>query len=348
MGQKILNNWRVITATLFSVFLVFSAYVLARGIESPLTASASMETELLKAIAVKDSDSDGLSDWEEVLYATDAQNSDSRNLGMTDGEAVEQGLIVPKASTRQVAATSTTVVNPINYAAEGLTPPTEGTVTDAFAKHFFGLYLTAKEANGGNDLTPEQTSALVEQSMTQFIQNFKPSADFKKASDLKISGTGPEALRTFAATAEALLAQYKNTGTAKTDLQYLQDFVLNNDATALPQLASIAKSYRDFATALAKLPVPVELVESDLAIINAIMRLSEINSDFSRIDADPIVAMLALQQYAPTELSAGQAFTELASIYRTAGVVLKGGEPGASFVNAMANLSAQGAGATNP
>src|SRR3990167_5251431 len=96
MGQ-ILQNWRVITAILFSAVLIVGAFVLARGIESPSSAQASEETALLHAIATKDSDSDGLPDWEEALYGTDPHNQDSFHLGMSDGEAVAKGLIVPKA-----------------------------------------------------------------------------------------------------------------------------------------------------------------------------------------------------------------------------------------------------------
>jgi hypothetical protein len=340
MGQKILTNWRVITATLFSAVLVFSAYVLARGIEFPATAEASDQSELLQAIAARDSDSDGLTDWEEVLYGTDAHKSDSRNLGTTDGDAVAKGLIVPRAVADVPVATSTAVVNPINYAAEGLTPPTEGTVTDAFAKNFFGLYVSAKQANGGIDLTPEQTDALVEQSMTQFIQNFTPTADFKKISDLQLTRTDPGALRTFAIAAEAVITKYKNAEATKSDLEYFQDLIMGEDATAGEHLVSLSKSYRNSAVALAQIPVPSELAPSYLVIINVIMRMSEIDADLSRVNTDSIAAMLALNQYSSTDLLVQQAFTELARVYASEGVVLASGTPGAAFVNVMSDVEA--------
>ena len=64
MGQ-ILSNWRVLTATFFAVVLIIGAYMLARNTKSPPLALASAETALLQAIAARDSDGDGLPDWED-------------------------------------------------------------------------------------------------------------------------------------------------------------------------------------------------------------------------------------------------------------------------------------------
>lgn len=326
MERGITNNWRILAATLFSAVLVVGAYLFARGVGSPTSAQASTETALLQAIASKDSDADGLPDWEESLYGTDAHNPDSFKLGMTDGEAVEKGLIVPKAIADMSVATST---------------PVDSTLTSAFAKTFFSLYLTAKQANGGVDLSADQAGALADQAMEQLSQNFVPTTDFKETSDIKISGTGPEALRSFAATAEAVIKKNAVDGVTKSDIEYLQDAVQGDDATATEHLATLAKAYRNSTVGLAALSVPAELAAAHLAIVNSLMRLSEIYNDFARVDTDPLAAMLALEQYAQTELAAEQAFRTLASAYSAADVVLPAGTPGAAFVNLMADITAR-------
>ncbi|MCR4276365.1 MAG: thrombospondin type 3 repeat-containing protein [Candidatus Parcubacteria bacterium] len=328
MGQ-ILQNWRVLGATLFSVILVIGAYVLARNVEAPSIAQASTETALLQAIATKDSDSDGLPDWEEALYGTDPHATDTFHLGMTDGEAVAKGLIVPKAIADIQIATSTPAGN-------------DSSLTSVFAKSFFALYLSAKQANGGADLTADEASALADQAMSQLSQNFAPTIDFKTASDIKVSGTGPDALRAFAIAAEAVLKKNKNDATMS-DLEYLQSAVEGNDATATAHLASLAKAYRDSAAGLAVLPVPKELATIHLAIVNSIMRLSEIDTDFARVDTDPLAAILALQQFSRTDLAGAQAFTALADVYAAESVILSAGMPGAAYVNLIAN-----AGRTTP
>jgi hypothetical protein len=339
MGQ-ILGNWRTISAVSFAFVLIAGSYLFTKGIEFPNVAQASTEAALLQAIATKDSDSDGLPDWQEALYGTDPHKTDSLNLGITDGDAVAKGLIVPKAIA-DVAGTpsSAPLDTTVDYASEGLTPPSPNTLTDAFAKTFFTLYLSAKETNGGNDLTSDQTTSIAEQAMTQFAQTITPTADFKETADIKISGRGPDALRTYAISAEAILLKNKTDATMS-EVEYLGRAIESGDPSASVHLAALAKAYRNTAVGLAALPVPEEIASQMLSIINAVMRLGAIDDDFSRANEDPLTAMLALQQYPPTELSAEHAFAALADTYTANGVVLPNGTPGASFVNIIPNLTA--------
>src|SRR3989344_2462375 len=91
------GQWRVLCAMLFATVLIGGAFFMGRGTKVSNVAEASGESSLLAAVATQDSDHDGLPDWEEALYGTDPKNADSKDLGMTDGEAVAQGLIVPRA-----------------------------------------------------------------------------------------------------------------------------------------------------------------------------------------------------------------------------------------------------------
>lgn len=333
---RILENWRIPSAALISAVLIVVAYGFARGVENPSSAQASEEAALLQAIATRDSDADGLPDWEEALYGTDPKVSDSRHLGMTDGEAVAKGIIIPKAIADISVTTSSSdksaIVDP------SLPPaPADGTLTAVFAKNFFTHYIVAKQNNGGTDLSPSGVQKVADETLNSLAQSITAAPDFKSATDIKVSGTGPEALLAFAIAAEAALKK-NATDATMSDLQYLQAYVENNDASALGHLSSLAKAYRNSAAGLAQLSVPIELASVDLAIVNSVMRLSEIYNDFSRIDTDPLAAVYALQQYPQTELNAEHAFTTLANIYAAAGIVLPNGTPGASFVNIMANI----------
>lgn len=328
MGQ-ILQNWRVLAAILFSVVLVVGAYLLARSVESPPVAQASEETALLQAIATKDSSGDGLPDWEKVLYGIPitSTTTDYFHLGMTDGEAVAQGLIVPKAVADIPTATST---------ADASTYAGEGTLTSAFAQNFFALYLQAKQANGGTDLTADQTNTLADEAMSELSQSFTMASDFKTAGNITVSRTGPDALRNFAVAAEAVFK--KDTSTATTsEIQSLQDAVENGDTGALAQLAADAQIYQTYADDLAALPVPQELAITDTALVNAMLLRSEVDDDLAQMNTDPLTAMVALQQFSQTESTFYSVFSDIAAIYTSSGVILPNGTPGASFVNFIAN-----------
>ncbi len=343
MGQ-IIRNWQVLAATLFSTVLVVGVYMLARSVESPRTAEASAESALLQAIATKDSDGDGLSDWEEALYGTSSTVTDTFKLGMADGAAVARGLIVPKATADIPIATS----SPSTIGSDGLgDAPAEGTLTAAFAKTFFTLYLAAKQANGGADLSESDMANVANEALNSLASVIAAAPDFKSAKDLTIQGAGAEALREFAVQAEAVLM--KNTsGASKSEIFYLQDAVQNNDAEALTHMASIAKQYRDSAVGLAVLPVPAELAADHLALINAMMRVSGITTDFARVNVDPLATMLALKQYPQAVLALGTAFIHIGTIYKTVGISLPAGAPGASFVNLITDVANEQQAAQKP
>ena len=338
MGQ-ILRNWRVLAATLFSVVLIMSAYALARGVAAPPVAQASTETALLQAIATRDSDGDGLPDWEEALYGTDARNQDSFHLGMTDSEAVAKGLIVPKAIA-DVPTTSSIPAGRVITDPSLPSAPAEGTLTAAFAKNFFTLYINAVQQTPDGNLSQADMQSVASAALAELAQSVTLAPDFKSMQSLTVTGSGPEAMKAFAVSAEAVFLANKGTAT-NTETVYLQKAIEDNDTTALPQIASIAKVYRSVATGLAVLPVPAELANDGLALINAMARMSEITEDFTRVNDDPIATMLALQQYPQAVQNLGNTFIRIGNIYKTAGVSFQKGEPGASFVNLVANIAAK-------
>ncbi len=333
---RILENWRTICASLFAVMLVVGAYVFARGIESPPTAQASTESELLKAIATKDSNGDGLPDWQKALYGIplNSGTTDYFHLGMTDGEAVAKGLIVPKAVADIPVATSPSVT----VDTDGLPPaPAEGTLTAAFSQSFFTLYLQAKQNAGGADLTDLQLKDIANQALSLLSSSVASVADYKKPADLAQSLSGADALTTFAVTAEALLRKNSNNATT-TELVYLK-YAENGDTVALTKIGAMAKSYRDSAVGLAMLAVPPELASADLELVNALMRMSKILNDFTLLNTDPLAAMLALTQYSTSIQGIAKAFTDIGIVYSVSGVHLPLGAPGASFVNLMSDVS---------
>ncbi len=336
MGETVSLNWRVLAAALFSAVLVVGAYMLAKGIESPPIAQASTEAALLQALATRDSNNDGLPDWQNVLYGIplESATADYFNLGMTNGEAVARGLIVPKAIADMRVATSSgepVIVDP------SLPPvPAEGTLTEAFARSFFTLYLSAKQANGNTELSTNQVETLAGQALISLSSLIGTAPDYKSANELIVQGSGADALKAFAASAEAVIVKNKKTSDAtKNEIFYLQDAVERNDGNALSHLASLAKMYRDTAVGLAALPVPSELAAGGLALINALMRASGIASDFARVNTDPLAAMLALEQYVQLDQSLVQTFAAISSVYAAADITLPEGTPGALFLNTV-------------
>lgn len=331
--EQIREHWRVLASILFSSMLIIGMYLIVRDAGSPAPVQASTESALLQAIATKDSDGDGLPDWEEALYGADPHSTDSFHLGMTDGEAVSRGLIVPKAVAEIPMASSTSSFN-------SEAPPAEDSLTAAFAKIFFSLYLSAKQESGNGNLSEQDMQKVASDALKSLSSSIAPSPDFKSAKDLNIAGSGAEALKEFAIKAEAVLT--RNTANATTsEINYLKNAILNDDTSAFPHIASIAKTYRDSAIGLAVLPVPSELATEQLALINSLMRLSKITNDFTHVNDDPLVTILAIQQYSQAIQELGNAFIHIGKVYANAGISLSSGSPGASFVNVIKDIAAE-------
>ena len=336
MGQNTSLNWRIIGATLFSLVLVVGAFLLARGIGSPPLAEASVETALLEAIATRDSNGDGLPDWQGALYGIplDSPTTDYFNLGMTNGEAVARGLIVPKAVADIAVATSSDQSVIVDPSLPSTSP--EGTLTDTFAKNFFALYVSAKQANGGVQLSQTQIDTLAGQALGSLASMVIIAPDYKSAGDLTVSDSGADALKAFAASAEAIIQKNRNaTDATKNEILYLQDVVQDGDTSALSSLVAVAKRYRDTAVGLAALPIPTELSAHTLALINQIMRSSGIASDFARVNTDPLAAMFALEQYVLVSQAANETLATIGEVYAAAGVTLPVGSPGALFLTTL-------------
>jgi hypothetical protein len=329
---RILRNWRIGTAVLFALVLVVGSYLASRG---PV-ARASTESELLGALATRDSDADGLKDWEEALYGTSPTNPDTRGLGMNDGEAVKNGLIVPKAIADVAVATSTLDTD---FSVDGVPPPADGTLTAAFAQSFFATYLSAKEAKGDAELTEAELQDISSEALSALSATIKAAPNFKTEKDINVSGAGAAALSQYAATAEGVLLS--NRGPAAGELSYLKILIEEKDPRAIEMLVALSKMYRQTAIGLSQIEVPQEVVSDHVLLVNAYMRLSEIINDFARANVDPLAGALALQLYPEAVLALGNAYKQIGALYERMAIVLPTGTSGAAFVH-MANAIPKG------
>ena len=345
------QQWGLLSAITLAVGMIAGAYFLAAGTLAPHQASASDTSALLKAIATRDSNGDGLPDWEKVLYGipVNATTTDYFHLGMTDGEAVARGLIVPQALTPSASTTTNSTSTSKILTNLSLPPaPKNETLTAAFARNFFTIYLNEKRANNGAPLSQAQMNKVSKEALGELSQAVAAAPNFKSAKDLTVSGSGAAAMKAFAVSADAILR--KKTGIATTsEIVYLKQALANKNSDALSYIASISKTYHDSAIGLSVLPVPKELAPEDLALINAFSRMGDITNDFTKVNTDPLATLLALEQYPKAVLALGNAFIGISSVYIAAGVSIPAGNPGSAFITFIPNLArSQATSSTKP
>lgn len=319
----------IVIASVIAAGLVLSAVLLSGPLPFHLArANAESTHDLLVTYAAKDSDNDGLPDWEEALYGTNPANPHSVNPSLTDGDAVAQGLVAPK-----FASATTTPVDTSSIPGVDAAP---STLTDQFARQLFSQYLSER---GGTQPTPEDIATFVEQGVANLEQTQSVPDAYRQA-DIRASGSGPDALLSYAAAAEQAFAAHA-VQLPESEVDYFGDAVQKNDTAKLQQVRQIGAAYTATAKAYAAVAVPSEAAVPHLALANALARLGEDITDMSTLESDPLRAYLGLAKYQNDEPKLTKALATLYAVYASEEVVVPDGTTGSSFYHALSSAGQQ-------
>lgn len=323
----------IVIASVIAVLLVGGAYALSGPL--PFTTpkvDAQSSEELLKAYALKDSDSDGLKDWEEELYGTDPQNAHSHQADLTDGEVVAKGILTPKS----VAPSEPD----LNFPG---TPAAPSSLTERFSQKFVGQYLLTR---GTNPPTDEEMLRFVTSAVNELAAQATSTPTYTATDAIVISENTHETFTSYAINAEAAITSVA-VKSGKTELAYLQEALENNDNSALEKLKEIADGYKAMAKALMNVPVPSSLLPEHVALANSFMYMSDATRDLTVFSDDPIRAFVGLGVYRSRLLDLSQVFINLDGIFTESDVTFTQGQPGFIFTSMLKGGAAIKASDTN-
>ncbi len=223
----------------------------------------------------KDTDEDGIPDWEEGLYGTDPTKKETTQ-GVPDSTAI--------ANLKASGENSSTGKN---------LGPENLTKTDQFSRDLFAT-VAATTQNGSLDQT---TADQITSSLADKVQNSKPRKVYLLA-DIEITNdNSAQAVKKYNDALDNILIKYPVKGSA---LEILQRFVVdenNVDTTVLPELDPIIGQTNKIISALVKTNVPQYLAQQHLDFLNAMERVNENLSDIRLYDSDSIVALGGISQY---------------------------------------------------
>lgn len=315
----------IAVASVIALVLIGAAVAFSGPLPFHLTkVDAESTHDLLVSYTAKDSDNDGLPDWEEALYGTDPNNPHSVNQAVTDGQAVAQGLVQPKFAT----ATTSTAISPSDVPGVSAAPTT---VTDQFARALFSQYLLSR---GSTPPTQEEITAFVQKGVADLRSSQQEPAAFN-VGQVKVVGSGSQALAAYATQAENAFAKHTVAST-QGELDYYSDAVTKNDATALKKVNEIAKGYTSTAHELIAVPAPHEVAAAHLELANALARIGGVLEDMGAISTDPMRAMIAIGAYDGAHQALIQAFAHMHTAFSDSGVTIPEGTSGYFFYNAAA------------
>lgn len=283
-----------------SLLLIIGAYVLSSPGGIPVADAGSTE-QLLKEYAEKDTDADGLEDWKERIYGTDAKNPQSVQAGLNDGEAVAQGLVKPRFET-EVQGTDTTDIPGIDAGPE--------TLTDQFSRELLEKYLLTRgaEAPSSEDIYTFVQGAVAKLPAPGSANTYKPT-------DVRIAGSGAAAVDTYALAVGKVFELY-GVRTEKNTPEYYYDLVVEESPTAVQMLKTHAKAYGTIAQNLLLVPTPAETASAHLRLINALAYMSEVTTDLSVYSTDPLKALVAAEVYLGVEREFALSMQNLATVLK--------------------------------
>jgi hypothetical protein len=223
----------------------------------------------------KDSDGDGVPDWEEALWGTDPHNKATFN-GVPDATYIAD----KKKALSGNGDTDTSL-----------------TETDKFAQEFFSAF-TAMKAAGQDSTTINNFSS----SLGQNIIN--PNlTDAYTINDVKVDNNNEtsDTRNKYYTALKQLFDKYKTEGLGdELDIvssQLNSSSDTSNNPGQSDKLLAIGKAYQDFATSMMVMSVPASLTQYHLDIANGANNTGVSVINMAKISGDPIVGLSGLSQY---------------------------------------------------
>ncbi len=277
--------------------------------------------QLAAAEINKDSDNDGLKDWEEKLWKTDPHNPDTDKDGTLDGEEVKEGRDPAVANTAQAGLASNDILKK-ETAIKNILENSAGddtNSTDKLSQEFFTEYLSTKQSGGV--MSDTDKTALIGQLVAKETST---ASAFKKytLSDLKaLSDGSQEAIRTYGNTLGEIIITNSTTH-LESELSILQTAITNQDKEKLKDLDPIISRYQAVIDKSLATAVPPTAMTLHLNFINAVSGLLDSITKMKSVIDDPLVSLKGLNIYSDSRDALVKSISDLSTYFKSDGVVM--------------------------
>jgi hypothetical protein len=279
-----------IGASFVSLLMIVGAFVLSGGpLPSTPFAEALSTEEVLQEYATKDSDSDGLPDWQESLYGTDPNNARSFDESMTDGQAVNEGKIKPRFEGDEPGEPEVLL--------ETLpgTLPDANSLTDKFSREFFERLA---RASTDGPLTAEQKESLVNSLLVEFSTDAaRILTSTYSRGDIKSSAA--VSVDVYVGQLEKVLLSGNIPSNGSTIVDAMQALLESNDEQARAELNLVSGEFSKIKDGLLAMSVPPEFVSDHLLLVKVYDTLSRSTKVIAQYEKDPMALLGALKLYLP-------------------------------------------------
>ncbi|MDO8483102.1 MAG: hypothetical protein Q7S86_04780 [bacterium] len=311
-----------ITSLIFLGGLVYFLFYMG-GTETYVAPTVS--TSSTNKLLAKDTDGDGLKDWEEQLWKSDLLKPDSDNDGTPDGLEIKNGRN-PIIAGPNDKLDLDTVTNKINTETEA-----DLSETDKFSRDLFLKIIAAKKA----DAPPSEEdlenflNASIEQEMK--IQSVKAYEE----GDFQVdSAETPEKIKAYG----EKIAEIMNTKPSQpleNELIIFERAENNNDPNELKKLDPLIAQYRWIEDSLLKTVVPGSALSHHIAFANSIKGMIYSITGLKYVLTDPIKALPGVDVYDRNLSNFINSLLQFRGYFETVGVTFVAGDRGYNYFDKL-------------
>jgi hypothetical protein len=311
-----------LSAAFALLILAIGLVVNKRSEQEPVVAPQNLskqttEISTTTSMTDRDSDVDGLPDWEEHLYGSDPLKFDSDGDGTPDGQEVKEGRNPAKASTAKAGEPENdmiTLIQDPHFA-------TSSTDILGIKKEFFAKFL----ANEGDQIRQATYKELLRSFDAKSVVPRNQIVDLNISSD-----NSPEALRAYGNAFGVIIKKYTKR-THRTEQEIVEDAIRSSSTPILKELQLPAVDYKNFSTDLKVLRTPSSMASFHLKIVNGYEQMSKGLILMQQLFTNPINGAGGYEAYTKGKVDVTDGYAHVLVLFVKENIAFTPDEPGAPF-----------------
>jgi Bacterial TSP3 repeat len=252
-------------------------------------------TAMSQKVYEKDTDGDGLADWEEILWASDPNNPDSDGDGVQDKDEIfssdtGEGLAVQNTSLEENL--SDIVVDSDN-------------ATEVVAKQLFNTVMLSMQ--NGEPLSEIDKEKLIEESLRTAVPlTFSESFTASEIRPVVATEQTREMysqtlLRSFEQMLDGVTSEYAS-------LILMTQGDAENKVLGIQELQKTIDHYSKHIQNLKSVPVPDDAVTMHVNLVQALLRYTQTLQGFLRVNTDPLATVASLRVFPDAKTTLNESY----------------------------------------
>ncbi len=252
------------------------------------------QIKILENINKKDTDNDGLKDWEEELWGTDLRNPDTDGDGTKDSDEIQIGRDPLNGGLNDEVNNKPFAQNKENKSESTFKSLTD---TDIFAQNLFTEYLSLRRSN--ESLNDIDKNFLVNSAVADAL-NTESNKQYEIANLNITNDNSVTAFKRYGNDFAQIIQFYSN-NLPQDELTVFERILRTEDKKDIVYLSESAGVYRSAVDELKYISVPSDLTFVHLDILNSYMAISGALEDMSLVLDDPIRGLSGFSIYTNTK-----------------------------------------------